>query len=907
MVQVTPRMPSRSLWRIALIGLLAGCLPEAAPFRCDLAGGDRACDSAPGSRCVQGSCASPVAASVCASGYAFSASAATPGRCAPQPTADAAADADAVDAPPSAALDAPTSDHPEVTPPGDLPTTRDVALLVDDPPPGDVSSNDLGAAPSDAATSDVTAVDVPADVEDPLSPSPPSPVFEVVGGFLHTCARLENGSVWCWGSNLQGQLGLDTAVTFQSTPTRVNLPPVVRIAAGAFHTCALTNSGETHCWGRNVERQLGVAAPRFAFAPVQVGGIPPMASLALGSSHSCARTAENAVYCWGNNTFGATSSSDTTQPASPLLVAGVLGRFLVAGDGFTCAGSTPTVWCWGRNAYGELGVSPMVRRASFTPQVITGALGPGSSLDELYAGGFVACARSGSGVRCWGRSDLGAIPGQTSAETQPAPVPAERYVSDHPVLGYVNQCAVEPSGAMRCWGANELGSDGNGAVTRSVAPAVTALPLAVARVGGIPVVGVGASHICAVEARGPLRCWGAHYFGQLGNGLTALFPTPVEVPSLRGATSLALGRAFTCALRGNASEVVCAGLNNLGQLGGSSGSPGALPAVETAPVTVTINRIGGSPLPPIQRLSTGAAHGCAVSASGRTFCWGFNQEGQVLPNLSAGTVVFGAFDVFMSLTMRAVFTGSTHTCALDPLSALRCWGSNDRGESGQPALEVRAVGQLVPGVSNVTAVAAGDRFTCVRNTAGRVECFGANDLGQCGTSALTPASISLVAQRTPAITAGADEITAGQQHACARIGGRVFCWGSNRHGQLGIPVTGTGLEPRPTLVTNLSGVAQVSAGGLFTCARVSGRIWCWGGSHHGQLGNGRFADSATPVEVALPPNELAVDVTAGEEHACARTESGSVYCWGSNHLGQLLQREPLAITRAEQGVVRWRR
>jgi hypothetical protein len=58
-----------------------------------------------------------------------------------------------------------------------------------------------------------TSLAVPADVEDPLTPSPPSSVFEVVGGFLHTCARLENGSVWCWGSNFNNNVGVGTGQT----------------------------------------------------------------------------------------------------------------------------------------------------------------------------------------------------------------------------------------------------------------------------------------------------------------------------------------------------------------------------------------------------------------------------------------------------------------------------------------------------------------------------------------------------------------------------------------------------------------------------------------------------------------------------------------------------------------------
>jgi alpha-tubulin suppressor-like RCC1 family protein len=68
------------------------------------------------------------------------------------------------------------------------------------------------------------------------------------------------------------------------------------------------------------------------------------------------------------------------------------------------------------------------------------------------------------------------------------------------------------------------------------------------------------------------------------------------------------------------------------------------------------------------------------------------------------------------------------------------------------------------------------------------------------------------------------------EHACARVGDRISCWGSNRYGQLGFPTTGTGLQPGPTSVMSLSGVVQVSAGGLFTCARVAGRVWCWGGT-----------------------------------------------------------------------------
>ena len=115
MVSLAARKGSRTLGGLTLVGFLVGCLPEAAPCRCDLAGGDRACDSVAGSRCIEGSCASPVSTAVCPSGFAFSASAATPGRCVPVATADAAVDATTPED--TMHLDRPAPDAPPGRPP----------------------------------------------------------------------------------------------------------------------------------------------------------------------------------------------------------------------------------------------------------------------------------------------------------------------------------------------------------------------------------------------------------------------------------------------------------------------------------------------------------------------------------------------------------------------------------------------------------------------------------------------------------------------------------------------------------------------------------------------------------------------------------------------------------------------
>lgn len=157
--------------------LLLGCLPAAEPYRCDLAGGDRACDSVPGARCVSGYCAESVSISLCASGLRYTATARRPGECA---AVEDAATADVVDAPAFDATDAAGDvraalDAPEVAPSFDRPTsmdlgTVDVPALADVADAGEVTDVVMPPIRDVPAVTDVPAV---MDVPDVPSGSPP--------------------------------------------------------------------------------------------------------------------------------------------------------------------------------------------------------------------------------------------------------------------------------------------------------------------------------------------------------------------------------------------------------------------------------------------------------------------------------------------------------------------------------------------------------------------------------------------------------------------------------------------------------------------------------------------------------------------------------------------------------------
>src|SRR5262249_37665826 len=123
----------------------------------------------------------------------------------------------------------------------------------------------------------------------------------------------------------------------------------------------------------------------------------------------------------------------------------------------------------------------------------------------------------------------------------------------------------------------------------------------------------------------------------------------------------------------------------------------------------------------------------------------------------------------------------------------------------------------------------------------------------------------------------------GVGFACGlREDGRVECWGSNEHGQLG---KGDHAGSKSSVIVSaLSNVAQLSVGGWSVCAvRSDGSLFCWGANNFGQLGDGTTTGRSTPGLVPLT-DVLAVSISA---NTCAVTKTGHVWCWGYNGTKQV--------------------
>ena len=261
--------------------------------------------------------------------------------------------------------------------------------------------------------------------------------------------------------------------------------------------------------------------------------------------------------------------------------------------------------------------------------------------------------------------------------------------------------------------------------------------------------------------------------------------------------------------------------------------------------------------------------------------------------------------------VTAISLGGQHSCALTTAGGVQCWGRDQFGQLGDgndgddegSGVPVDVVGLE----SGVTAIASGATHTCAVTSAGGVKCWGNNEIGQLGNGASGEGVMSTAPVDVVGLDSGVGAVAAGFAHTCALMtAGNVQCWGSNWHGELGAPTTGTCVidldgyqvpcSPTPVEVVEedfqpLTGAVAITSGGGFrTCVlTTAGGVKCWpgtGGSGCVLTPAGDYICWGIPQEVAGLESGVAA-VSSGERHACALTTAGGVKCWGENWDGQL--------------------
>ena len=400
----------------------------------------------------------------------------------------------------------------------------------------------------------------------PLEVFNPS-VSAISAGTGAACAVSGSGNVYCWGNNSNGQLG-NNSTTESHIPVEVVgvggvgfLSKIASVSTNETTSCALSTSGNAYCWGSNVNGQLGNNSTTESHTPVEVVGVggsgflSGILSLGTSSEATCALVSDN-VYCWGSNGFGGLGNGTNTASLTPIVVQGVGGSgtlfpiSAIAVGGYTnCAASiSGHVYCWGGGVGGTLGNGANAN--STTPVEVVGVGGSGflsGILSVSLNSPNTACAFSSSGnIYCWGVNSYGSMGNGTTVNSN-SPVEVVGVGGSGNLTGIVsiattveNTCGASSSGNVYCWGDNTFGALGDNSTTASNTP-IEVLDLSgVGNLTGIQAVSEGDLSTCASSGSGNAYCWGSNQFGQLGNNSTTNSSLPIQVLNLPASINLQL-------------------------------------------------------------------------------------------------------------------------------------------------------------------------------------------------------------------------------------------------------------------------------------------------------------------------------------------------------------------------------
>ena len=361
-----------------------------------------------------------------------------------------------------------------------------------------------------------------------------APWAHIAAGDDHTCGIGTGGTLWCWGLNGSGELGTGSHAS-PDRPQQVMTPAPdgwVSVTAGGSQTCAIRTGGTLWCWGSNVFGELGIGnfisriRPWQVTAPARGGWV----SVTAGEFQTCATRSDGTAWCWGDDVYGELGIGGGPGQDRPrqLTTPAPGGWVSVTAGGFQACGirTGGTLWCWGANFAGELGIGDNTSQ-DLPQQVTTPAPG---GWDSVTSRGYETCAtRTAGTVWCWGYNKYGelGLGGHTDQDrprqvTAPAP---GGWASVR--VGDFQACGIRTGGTLWCWGYNGNGQLGIGSHTDQDLPQQVTTPAP----GGWADVTSGDEQTCATRTGGSLWCWGDNEFGQLGIGCHTDQNRPHQVTS----------------------------------------------------------------------------------------------------------------------------------------------------------------------------------------------------------------------------------------------------------------------------------------------------------------------------------------------------------------------------------------
>ncbi len=448
---------------------------------------------------------------------------------------------------------------------------------------------------------DNTLVDryLPSQVMDNLGTGNLANVKFITGGHDNSYAFQNDGTLWTWGDNVSGQLGNNTTTGSRLPlqtwgPASGFLSNVSKIASGYSHTLALKNDGTVWAWGWNGNGQLGDNTTTNRLTPIQVlgsggsGNLTDVVAIAAGYSHSFALKSDGTVWAWGWNGYGQLGDNSTMNRYTPTQVTDSDGigyltdvESIACGNTFTLVVKTDgTVWTWGNNSNGQLGDNTTNMKMIPVQVVGPGGLGYLSGVSKVAGGEKHSLALKDDGtVWSWGYNSNGQL-GNNTTQNESAPIQVfdstgSGYLQNISSIsaGYLHSVALMNNGTVWAWGWNGNGQIGNGTIVDAHMPSQVVGAGGSGTLNDVSSVACGNAHTVAMKTDNTVWAWGWNGYGQLGDNSSINKNYPVQALDSAGTGNLSsigaitAGYGSTASLSTDGNSVWNWGMNNYGQLG----------------------------------------------------------------------------------------------------------------------------------------------------------------------------------------------------------------------------------------------------------------------------------------------------------------------------------------------------